>query len=51
MSISYHEIGLVSSHQSVGRWFIFMWIVFTFVLFWRSFTFVAVHVWYAPEPD
>jgi len=23
MSISYHKNGLVSSHQSVGRWFIF----------------------------
>jgi len=23
MSISYHKIGLVSRHQSVGRWFIF----------------------------
>jgi len=24
MSTSYHKNGLVSSHQTVGRWFIFM---------------------------
>jgi len=24
MSISYHKNGLVGSHQTVGRWFIFM---------------------------
>ena len=32
MSISYHKNGLVSSHQTVGRWFIFM--CFVIRIFW-----------------
>jgi len=32
MSISFHKNGLVSSHQTVGRWFIFM--CFVVRIFW-----------------
>ena len=32
MSISYHKNGLVSSHQTVGRWFIFM--CFVIRIYW-----------------
>ena len=34
MSISYHKNGLVSNHQSVSRWFIFM--CFEVRIFWRN---------------
>jgi len=34
MSISYHEKGLISSHQTVGRWLIFM--CFVIRIFWQN---------------
>jgi len=34
MSISYHKNGLVSSHQTVGRWFSFM--CFVMRIFWQK---------------
>jgi len=34
MSISYHKNGLGSSHQTVGRWFIFM--CFVIRIFWQN---------------
>jgi len=34
MSISYHKNGLVSSDQTVGRWFIFM--CFVVRIFWGN---------------
>jgi len=34
MSISYHKNGLVNSHQTVGRWFIFM--CFVIRIFWQN---------------
>jgi len=35
MPISYHKNGLVSSHQCVGRWLIFM--CFVVKIFWRNY--------------